>query len=211
MARRPNFETGAAYVVAFGTVVLAAFTAWLAYDTHKVAQVTYEESSLERKVAVARLCDTASRDEARSGDGVMDFQPHSPDGFEYSDRISKDELLPYLRSQANDFVRCEIVNVGRLPLLEVQLAMTGVTKRRTIRMETSPFLSVAPGGSQAFWFVNNSDETVKLLSPNRIRYQVFDTGESVLRDALPKLNDAWVVRPNRAVIEYLDQRQMAPF
>ena len=86
MARRSNPETRAAYVVPFGTVVLAAVTAWLAYDTHKVARLTYEENWLERKVSIVRLCDTASRDGQKTGDGVMDFQPHTPDGFEYSYR-----------------------------------------------------------------------------------------------------------------------------
>ncbi len=202
----------ASIVIALGTVLLAAVTAWLAYDTHKVAQLTYEETSLERKVIVVRLCDTASREEAKDGDAIMDFKPHSPDGFEYSDRLSKDVLLgQYLRSTADDFLRCDVLNFGRLPLLEVQLAMTAVTKSRTIRMETSPFLSVSAGGRGTFWFVNNSDETVTVHSPNRARYQVYDTGQTVVTAAQPKLNDAWVIRPNRPVMEDLDQGPMSRF
>lgn len=184
----------------------------LAYDTHKVAQLTYEETSLERKVVIVRLCDTASREEAKDGDGVIDFQPHSPDGFESSDRLSRDILVgQYLRSKADDFLRCEVLNFGSLPLLEVQLAMTGVTKTRTIGIETSPFLSVPAGGLGTFWFVNNSDVTATVHSPNPARYQIYETGETVVAPAQPILNDQWVIKQNRPVMEYLDQRSMSPF
>lgn len=212
MARRTDFETAAAYIVAFGTIVLAAVTTWLAYDTHKVVQLTYEEANLERKVVVVRLCDTASKEEAKDGDGVMDFQPHSPDGFEYSDRLSKDVLIrEYLRSTADDFLRCDVLNFGRLPLLEVQVEMTAVTKHRVVRMETSPFLSIPGSGHGTFWFVNNSDETATVYAPSRARYQIYETGRTIVTAAQPTLRDAWVVRPNRPVMEYLDQEPMTPF
>jgi len=208
---RSKLEGAANLLVDFGTLALAIVTGWLAWDTHNIARLSYEERSLERRVFLVRLCATASKEEARDGDSVIDFKPRSADGFESSDRLSKDVLVSqYLRLQADDFVRCEVFNFGSQPVLQVQLAMTATVNKRAIRIETTQFLSVQPGRGQAFWFVNNSDDTAKLFSPNRMRYQNYETGENITTAAVPRVNDSWVVRPNRPVLEYLDQRPMAP-
>jgi hypothetical protein len=49
-------------------------TEWLAYDTHKLAELT------KKMIVVVRLCDMASREEAKGGDADTDFHPHAPDG-----------------------------------------------------------------------------------------------------------------------------------
>jgi hypothetical protein len=203
-------------VIAGGTILLAAVTAGLAWDTHRLASVTYQAALLEHKVVLVRLCDTATREQARDGDGVMDFQPHSPDGFEYSDSVSRDDIMQtYLTNPEDDFVRCEVINYGELPVLQVQAAMTVVGKRGYVsevrRIETSPFLSIPAGKYATFWFVNNSDVTATLHTIDKVRYQVYETGQTVTLPAEPRLADVWVIRPKRKVIEYLDQRQMTDF
>jgi hypothetical protein len=203
--------------VAGGTVLLAAVTAWRAFDTHRLAQSQTRDERLRLTTIVLRECATAAASDARAGESLIDIRPTDPDGFESEDRLSKDEFAGYFTSRANDYLRCEILNAGELPALNVQIALTAdMPRRRPVRVTSSVFHVIEANSRRVIWFTNNAFAKVVLHSPDSVRFTPYDAASStaeplrveVLR---PVLNDPWTIQNGKPVIEDLDQREMKPF
>lgn len=195
-------------LTAIATLVLAAVTAWLAWLTNAGVQYASNEISLEHRVGIVRICGTASRSEARDGDALMDLQKMGSDPVSYSDRLSADVLrTEYLTSKANDFVRCEIWNYGKLPVSAVQLSLLVTVSGKAHRVYTTPFNFIEAGGKRVFWVTNNTALSCELFAPDRIRYQRFSEADEppIGEKALPFLHDHWTVRKDVPVAEHLDQ------
>lgn len=190
---------------------------FLSWTTNKVTRAVEQEIGLEHKVLLYRTCAVAAREDAKSGDALVNLDPKLSDGYEYNEKLSKADLLLYLKSSAIDYLRCEVVNAGKLPVLKVQIALSGqYAHHRPFRIVTSalPALSADPLAADsraAIWFVDNSNLPITLYSPQAVKYVTVE-GKSNDDDTLePRLNDRWIVKSNKDVQEILDQRNMKDF
>ena len=202
--------------VAFGTVLLAVVTAWLAFDTHRLAASTTEDERLRQSVIIFRECATASRTDAKAGDSLIDLRPNIPDKYESEDRLSTDEFPDYLTSSKIDYLRCEIINAGQLPVLDVQMALDAESNHKTFRIVSSVFHILYAGDRRVIWFSNTTSSAVTVHSPNKVRYTPYVSGSEgdgllAVADLRPVLADRWTIRKNRDVAEDLDQREMQTF
>lgn len=209
----PRYGFSMNHVTALSTAVLAMLTAWLAYDTHRLAQVTAEEAGLGLRVGLVQECAVDTRDDVHPWDALIDLRPNDKDGYEGSDQVSDLDMFTYLKSQDSDYLRCTISNYGKLPLLDVQTIFEAdFPNGRKVHIVSARFHVIAPKKSKTTWFANNSKATIMLHSPQKIRYRTFDhPDQPITEDAKPALHDRWVLRPGRDVEEQLDQSETQVF
>lgn len=200
-------------ITAFSTATLAALTAWLAYDTHHLTQVTAYQSGLMLRVGLVRECDVDTRDDVQARDALIELLPNDKDGYQGSDQLSRPDMFTYLKASADDYLRCTISNFGNLPLLDVQMVFDAdFPNGRKVQIVSTRFHVIAPKESKTTWFANNSKATITIHSPRLIRYRTFDNpDQSIIEKAKPLLNDRWVLRSGHDVEEDLDQSETEPF
>lgn len=203
---------------AIATVLLAVVTAWLAWTTYKVTVMASNEINLEHRVLIYRECVTASPTEAKNGDSLMSLSLRYSDGYEYNERLSLADIRAYLKPAGVDFLRCRLVNYGKLPVLNVQMSFGvqfGHQKPRAVVMSPVAALSAdpnAPDSKYTMWIVNSGRVPITIYIPNLVRYTTVENEQPTMPQRLdPHLNDRWIIAPGRDVQEILDQRYMQNF
>jgi hypothetical protein len=83
-------------VTALSTAILAMLTAWLAYDTHRLAQLNAEEAGVGLRVGLVRECNVDTRDDVHPRDALIELRPTDKDGYEGSDQLSVPDMSVYL-------------------------------------------------------------------------------------------------------------------
>lgn len=207
-----------AATTAIATALLALGTAWLAWTTHDLAKVAYSEITLQRTVQLVRECGPASRNDAKSGDALIELDSRSSDGFEYNDWLSRVDLLDRFKCDKIDYLRCQFTNVSRLPLLYVHVSVVVRYANKGVvtiffPLRTSQASSGGLDPTRIVWFANNGPLSATVRNPDKSQYTqlVPDIKNDAVHKLMPDLMDRWIVARDADIKEYLDQKEMNGF
>lgn len=166
---------------------------------------------------LVRECGPAARNDAKSGDALIELDSRSQDGFEYNDWLSRVDLLDRFRSAKIDYLRCQFTNVSRLPLLYVRVSViVEYSKKRRLPivfpLRTIQASSAGLDPTRVVWFVNDGAVAATVNNPDRVRYtELAHPDRHLVSQLAPNLMDRWVIRRDTDIIEYPDQGEMKGF